>query len=54
MPQLDPAPWFFILVLSWSIFLIIIPPKVLAHIYPNEPTIKLEQTKTKIWNWPWH
>nr|YP_009516312.1 ATP synthase F0 subunit 8 [Hyporhamphus quoyi]AYD91080.1 ATP synthase F0 subunit 8 [Hyporhamphus quoyi] len=38
MPQLNPAPWFAILVFSWLIFLTVIPPKVLAHSFPNEPT----------------
>nr|YP_010956319.1 ATP synthase F0 subunit 8 [Astronesthes nigroides]WMY89412.1 ATP synthase F0 subunit 8 [Astronesthes nigroides] len=54
MPQLNPAPWFAILVFSWLIFLTVIPPKVLAHTFPNEPTIDTEQTKTESWNWPWH
>nr|WNH18985.1 ATP synthase F0 subunit 8 [Hemiramphus balao] len=54
MPQLNPAPWFTILILSWLIFLTIIPPKVLAHSFPNEPTpqsAKLPETKS--WTWPW-
>nr|WNH22886.1 ATP synthase F0 subunit 8 [Dactyloscopus tridigitatus] len=55
MPQLNPAPWFAILAFSWLIFLTIIPPKVLAHQYPNEPTLTTsEKTKTEAWTWPWH
>nr|WNH23899.1 ATP synthase F0 subunit 8 [Paraclinus fasciatus]WNH24014.1 ATP synthase F0 subunit 8 [Paraclinus nigripinnis] len=55
MPQLNPAPWFAILVFSWLVFLTIIPPKVLAHLYPNEPAMTdSEKTKTTPWNWPWH
>nr|WNH21768.1 ATP synthase F0 subunit 8 [Gillellus greyae] len=55
MPQLNPAPWFAILVFSWLIFLTIIPPKVLAHQFPNEPaSMASEKPKTEAWNWPWH
>nr|WNH37643.1 ATP synthase F0 subunit 8 [Lophotus capellei]BBG74543.1 ATPase subunits 8 [Lophotus capellei] len=54
MPQLNPAPWFLILVFTWIVFLTILPPKIIAHTTPNEPTIKnAEETKTTPWNWPW-
>nr|AAQ03288.1 ATPase synthase subunit 8 [Eretmobrycon emperador]AAQ03290.1 ATPase synthase subunit 8 [Eretmobrycon emperador]AAQ03294.1 ATPase synthase subunit 8 [Eretmobrycon emperador]AAQ03296.1 ATPase synthase subunit 8 [Eretmobrycon emperador]AAQ03298.1 ATPase synthase subunit 8 [Eretmobrycon emperador] len=55
MPQLNPAPWFTILVFSWLIFLVFIPPKILKHTFNNEPTtISSEMPKTNPWNWPWH
>nr|ADE45032.1 ATP synthase F0 subunit 8 [Cichla monoculus]AFN02928.1 ATP synthase subunit 8 [Cichla monoculus] len=55
MPQLNPSPWFAILIFSWLIFLTIIPPKVLAHSFPNEPAPQNTKTlKTEPWNWPWH
>nr|YP_009262839.1 ATP synthase F0 subunit 8 [Channa micropeltes]ANI87518.1 ATP synthase F0 subunit 8 [Channa micropeltes] len=55
MPQLNPAPWFAILVFSWLIFLTVIPQKVLAYTFPNEPTPQSTEThKTEPWNWPWH
>nr|YP_010183926.1 ATP synthase F0 subunit 8 [Ostorhinchus fasciatus]YP_010389687.1 ATP synthase F0 subunit 8 [Ostorhinchus pleuron]QVG62690.1 ATP synthase F0 subunit 8 [Ostorhinchus fasciatus]UPT34461.1 ATP synthase F0 subunit 8 [Ostorhinchus pleuron] len=55
MPQLNPAPWLMILVFSWLIFITIIPPKVIAHHFPNEPTSQATQMpKTNPWNWPWH
>nr|YP_006303557.1 ATP synthase F0 subunit 8 [Opistognathus jacksoniensis]AEK53149.1 ATP synthase F0 subunit 8 [Opistognathus jacksoniensis]QUJ18226.1 ATP synthase protein 8 [Opistognathus aurifrons] len=55
MPQLNPAPWFAILVFSWLIFLTVIPPKVLSHLFPNEPSPQnTEKPKTEPWNWPWH
>nr|WNH18517.1 ATP synthase F0 subunit 8 [Xanthichthys caeruleolineatus] len=55
MPQLNPAPWFAILVFSWLVFLIILPPKVMAHIFPNESSPQnTEKPKTESWNWPWH
>nr|WHU29523.1 ATP synthase F0 subunit 8 [Elassoma zonatum] len=55
MPQLNPAPWLMILIFSWFVFLTLIPPKVLAHTYPNEPFPRDTKTfETKPWNWPWH
>nr|YP_010944702.1 ATP synthase F0 subunit 8 [Fowleria isostigma]WMC20786.1 ATP synthase F0 subunit 8 [Fowleria isostigma] len=55
MPQLNPAPWFMILVFSWLVFLTVIPPKILAHTFPNEPTSQaVQKPKTDPWNWPWH
>nr|YP_009311285.1 ATP synthase F0 subunit 8 [Oxynoemacheilus angorae]BAV70032.1 ATPase subunit 8 [Oxynoemacheilus angorae] len=54
MPQLNPAPWFAILVFSWLVFLVILPTKVMNHIVPNEPTIlDSEKHKTESWDWPW-
>nr|YP_009348635.1 ATPase subunit 8 [Dionda episcopa]BAW88032.1 ATPase subunit 8 [Dionda episcopa] len=54
MPQLNPNPWFAILVFSWLIFLTIIPTKVLGHLTPNEPTtMDEEKHKTDSWSWPW-
>nr|AAP41229.1 ATPase subunit 8 [Strongylura marina] len=55
MPQLNPTPWFAILLLTWLVFLIIIPPKIMTHIFPNDPnTQSMENTKTETWTWPWH
>nr|YP_003331111.1 ATP synthase F0 subunit 8 [Talismania bifurcata]BAI50316.1 ATPase subunits 8 [Talismania bifurcata] len=55
MPQLNPAPWFAILMFSWFVFLTVIPPKILAHTFANEPaTLSTEKTKPEPWNWPWH
>nr|YP_010360235.1 ATP synthase F0 subunit 8 [Opsarius caudiocellatus]UNQ32319.1 ATP synthase F0 subunit 8 [Opsarius caudiocellatus] len=54
MPQLNPDPWFFTLVLSWVVFLTIIPTKVLAYIQPNEPALMdADSHKFGSWNWPW-
>nr|ABV68592.1 ATP synthase 8 [Cobitis sp. MP-2007b] len=54
MPQLNPAPWFMILLFSWLVFLIIIPTKVLNHVFPNEPTpLSMEERKAQPWDWPW-
>nr|WCJ44867.1 ATP synthase F0 subunit 8 [Acanthurus coeruleus] len=55
MPQLNPAPWFAILVFSWLVFLTVLPPKVLAHSTPNEPVAQnTEKLKTEPWTWSWH
>nr|CBX53548.1 ATPase subunit 8 [Lucifuga subterranea] len=55
MPQLNPSPWLAILVFSWLIFTAVIPPKILAHSSPNEPTSQgMKKPKTEPWNWPWH
>nr|BAW19694.1 ATPase 8 [Chaenogobius annularis] len=54
MPQLDPSPWFAILVFSWLVFLVIVVPKTLKHNFPNEPSIQNTQApETKSWSWPW-
>nr|YP_007475245.1 ATP synthase F0 subunit 8 [Oxyurichthys formosanus]AGC93479.1 ATP synthase F0 subunit 8 [Oxyurichthys formosanus] len=54
MPQLNPAPWFAILVFSWLVFLTIVVPKVLSHTIPNEPVPQDSDTlETTAWPWPW-
>nr|BBM35074.1 ATPase subunit 8 [Paraliparis sp. NSMT P92399] len=54
MPQLNPTPWFAVLIFSWLIFLIILPPKVIAHTFPNEPTLQnAKKPQTNSWIWPW-
>nr|ABO38950.1 ATPase subunit 8 [Sciades proops]ABO38952.1 ATPase subunit 8 [Sciades proops]ABO38954.1 ATPase subunit 8 [Sciades proops] len=55
MPQLNPAPWFAILVFSWLIFLTVIPPKILSRTFTNDiTTLNTENLKSDTWNWPWH
>nr|YP_005089213.1 ATPase subunits 8 [Tenualosa thibaudeaui]BAL43860.1 ATPase subunits 8 [Tenualosa thibaudeaui] len=55
MPQLNPAPWFAILVFSWFIFLTMVPQKVLTIVFNNEPTPgAAEKAKPGPWSWPWH
>nr|YP_009246581.1 ATP synthase F0 subunit 8 [Nemipterus bathybius]AMT85278.1 ATP synthase subunit 8 [Nemipterus bathybius]BAQ20907.1 ATPase subunit 8 [Nemipterus bathybius] len=54
MPQLNPAPWFAILVFSWTVFLAILPPKVMAHSFPNEPAPQnTQKSQANSWSWPW-
>nr|YP_009566657.1 ATP synthase F0 subunit 8 [Halichoeres nigrescens]YP_009861691.1 ATP synthase F0 subunit 8 [Thalassoma lunare]QBB10831.1 ATP synthase F0 subunit 8 [Halichoeres nigrescens]QKD75029.1 ATP synthase F0 subunit 8 [Thalassoma lunare] len=55
MPQLNPSPWLAIFLFSWLVFLTVIPPKVLAYTFMNEPTSQsMEAPRTTSWAWPWH
>nr|YP_009631788.1 ATP synthase F0 subunit 8 [Numenius tenuirostris]QCB20159.1 ATP synthase F0 subunit 8 [Numenius tenuirostris] len=54
MPQLNPNPWFFIMLMSWVTFSLIIQPKLLALTPTNSPSNKTSMTtKTTPWIWPW-
>nr|YP_009519835.1 ATP synthase F0 subunit 8 [Picumnus innominatus]ARB52435.1 ATP synthase F0 subunit 8 [Picumnus innominatus] len=54
MPQLNPHPWFFIMILSWLPLTQIIQPKLLSFTHTNLPSNKaLTPTKTTPWTWPW-
>nr|ANH55810.1 ATP synthase F0 subunit 8 [Grandisonia alternans]ANH55847.1 ATP synthase F0 subunit 8 [Grandisonia alternans] len=53
MPQLNPNPWFLIMILSWAILMIITLPKTIKH-KPTNPISQLTLEKqTTTWNWPW-
>nr|YP_009311636.1 ATP synthase F0 subunit 8 [Opsaridium ubangiense]BAV70591.1 ATPase subunit 8 [Opsaridium ubangiense] len=54
MPQLNPDPWFFTLMASWTVFLTIVSTKVLTYVKPNEPApTSTQDYKFGSWNWPW-
>nr|WNH22353.1 ATP synthase F0 subunit 8 [Heteropriacanthus cruentatus] len=54
MPQLNPEPWMAILVYSWLVLMVMMPPKVLAHIFPNEPApLSVKASYAQSWTWPW-
>nr|YP_009318406.1 ATP synthase F0 subunit 8 [Goura cristata]CEF52458.1 ATP synthase F0 subunit 8 [Goura cristata minor]ABQ65553.1 ATP synthase F0 subunit 8 [Goura cristata]APA16991.1 ATP synthase F0 subunit 8 [Goura cristata]ATZ68974.1 ATP synthase subunit 8 [Goura cristata]ATZ68987.1 ATP synthase subunit 8 [Goura cristata] len=54
MPQLNPNPWFFIMLLTWLTFSLIIQPKLLTFTSTNPPSNKTPTTtKTTPWIWPW-
>nr|YP_009034287.1 ATP synthase F0 subunit 8 [Amolops mantzorum]AHZ87101.1 ATP synthase F0 subunit 8 [Amolops mantzorum] len=53
MPQLNPSPWFFYLLLTWLILLFLTPNKILGHINLNEPNPKSTKTNNFTWTWPW-
>nr|ABY26849.1 ATP synthase subunit 8 [Nyctibius grandis] len=54
MPQLNPSPWFPMMLTSWLIFSLMIQPKLLTFTPTNVPTSTTPMT-TKItsWTWPW-
>nr|ABQ65547.1 ATP synthase F0 subunit 8 [Ocyphaps lophotes] len=54
MPQLNPNPWFLIMLLSWLTFSLIIQPKLLSLTTTNPTSNKAPMlTKTTPWSWPW-
>nr|YP_009164643.1 ATP synthase F0 subunit 8 [Coracopsis vasa]AJG35614.1 ATP synthase F0 subunit 8 [Coracopsis vasa] len=54
MPQLNPSPWFSIMIMSWLTFSLIIQPKMLSFIATNLPINKTPTpTKNNLWAWPW-
>nr|AAF62813.1 ATPase subunit 8 [Mimus gilvus]AAF62816.1 ATPase subunit 8 [Mimus gilvus] len=54
MPQLNPNPWFFIMITTWLTFSLIIQPKLLSFITANPPRGEApEAPKTTPWAWPW-
>nr|YP_010730386.1 ATP synthase F0 subunit 8 [Pica hudsonia]YP_010730399.1 ATP synthase F0 subunit 8 [Pica nuttalli]QNQ64904.1 ATP synthase F0 subunit 8 [Pica pica camtschatica]QNQ64917.1 ATP synthase F0 subunit 8 [Pica pica fennorum]WEG23344.1 ATP synthase F0 subunit 8 [Pica hudsonia]WEG23357.1 ATP synthase F0 subunit 8 [Pica hudsonia]WEG23370.1 ATP synthase F0 subunit 8 [Pica hudsonia] len=54
MPQLNPNPWFFIMLTSWITYSMIIQPKLLSFISPNPPSNLIQENPTTTpWTWPW-
>nr|YP_007183115.1 ATP synthase F0 subunit 8 [Neophema chrysogaster]AFN22134.1 ATP synthase F0 subunit 8 [Neophema chrysogaster] len=54
MPQLNPNPWFSIMIMTWLTFSLIIQPKTLSFTPTNTPTNKTPSiTKNHPWVWPW-
>nr|USH58233.1 ATP synthase F0 subunit 8 [Atrichornis rufescens]USH58246.1 ATP synthase F0 subunit 8 [Atrichornis rufescens] len=54
MPQLNPNPWFFTMLISWATYSLLIQPKLLSFISPNPPASKKPTTSTTTpWTWPW-
>ncbi|YP_009107840.1 ATP synthase F0 subunit 8 (mitochondrion) [Passer domesticus] len=54
MPQLNPNPWFFIMLSSWLTFSLIIQPKLLSFVSMNPPSHKSTTIpNTTPWAWPW-
>nr|YP_044743.1 ATP synthase F0 subunit 8 [Sceloporus occidentalis]BAD24728.1 ATPase subunit 8 [Sceloporus occidentalis] len=55
MPQLNPSPWFLIMLLVWAALMIIFLNKTLMMLSPNTPTETASETKHMTsWTWPWH
>nr|WIL10174.1 ATP synthase F0 subunit 8 [Oreolalax rhodostigmatus] len=54
MPQLNPSPWFFILVTSWLIFLFIFAYKIKGICPLQKPHAALiMMSVTHRWSWLW-
>nr|QNS38406.1 ATP synthase F0 subunit 8 [Mionectes macconnelli] len=54
MPQLNPTPWFLIMLATWLTFSFILQPKILLFSSPNSlSNTPLATTKPTPWNWPW-
>nr|QXU59934.1 ATP synthase F0 subunit 8 [Centrocercus urophasianus] len=54
MPQLNPNPWFTIMLLTWFTFSLLIQPKLLSFTSTSNPTNKTTAaTKPSPWVWPW-
>nr|AGE88803.1 ATP synthase subunit 8 [Amazilia cyanocephala]AHK23353.1 ATP synthase subunit 8 [Amazilia cyanocephala] len=54
MPQLNPNPWLFIMIMSWLTFSLIIQPKLLSFTPTNTPLENPStSTETTSWPWPW-
>nr|YP_514595.1 ATP synthase F0 subunit 8 [Menura novaehollandiae]USH58142.1 ATP synthase F0 subunit 8 [Menura alberti]AAS17738.1 ATP synthase subunit 8 [Menura novaehollandiae]QOD95631.1 ATP synthase F0 subunit 8 [Menura novaehollandiae]USH58155.1 ATP synthase F0 subunit 8 [Menura novaehollandiae]USH58194.1 ATP synthase F0 subunit 8 [Menura alberti] len=54
MPQLNPNPWLFTMLITWATYSLLIQPKLLSFTSTNPPTNKLYQaTDTTPWTWPW-
>nr|AAD56453.1 ATPase 8 [Turnix varia] len=54
MPQLNPNPWFLIMLASWLTFSLIIQPKLLTFTPTNPYSNKTTYiSKPTPWTWPW-
>nr|AGZ19020.1 ATP synthase F0 subunit 8 [Idiocranium cf. russeli BMNH 2008.409] len=53
MPQLNPKPWFFIMLVSWIIILMLLLLKMTKHKSLNILTQKFNHKESNSWNWPW-
>nr|YP_010691201.1 ATP synthase F0 subunit 8 [Stercorarius skua]WBU93302.1 ATP synthase F0 subunit 8 [Stercorarius pomarinus]ABD58887.1 ATP synthase F0 subunit 8 [Stercorarius skua]WBU93328.1 ATP synthase F0 subunit 8 [Stercorarius skua]WBU93406.1 ATP synthase F0 subunit 8 [Stercorarius skua]WBU93419.1 ATP synthase F0 subunit 8 [Stercorarius pomarinus] len=56
MPQLNPNPWFLIMLAAWLIFTLTIQPKLLSFTSTNLPSNSNKTpmtTKITPWTWPW-
>nr|AZZ71603.1 ATP synthase F0 subunit 8 [Holbrookia lacerata]AZZ71668.1 ATP synthase F0 subunit 8 [Holbrookia lacerata] len=55
MPQLNPSPWFFILLMTWLMLMVAYMNKTLSLFYPNPPTNHQSKEKHLTpWTWPWY
>nr|YP_010937969.1 ATP synthase F0 subunit 8 [Pegasus sinensis]WKY95824.1 ATP synthase F0 subunit 8 [Pegasus sinensis] len=50
MPQLNPSPWFLIMLFSWLVLLTLVFPKIMQHESTNEPA---HQSAKALMTTPW-
>nr|YP_004327606.1 ATP synthase F0 subunit 8 [Odorrana ishikawae]BAJ10917.1 ATPase subunit 8 [Odorrana ishikawae] len=54
MPQLDPVPWFCYLLITWLIFMLLAPNKIMAYVSLNKlNTKKAKMISPQTWTWTW-
>ncbi|YP_009340710.1 ATP synthase F0 subunit 8 (mitochondrion) [Eublepharis macularius] len=54
MPQLNPTPWFMIMMFSW-VYLTIITSPLLQTELPNTITNNMKTNSSyTYWHWPWY
>nr|ALN11493.1 ATP synthase F0 subunit 8 [Pristimantis fenestratus] len=53
MPQLNPSPWFYIMLSTWILLILITPIKITQLRYLNHPLPKTTLYINKPWLWPW-
>nr|ABY73814.1 ATPase 8 [Urosaurus nigricaudus] len=55
MPQLNPSPWFLIMILIWTALMMLFLNKALTMLYPNSPMETDSKSKPpSSWTWPWY
>nr|AAT08598.1 ATP synthase F0 subunit 8 [Bipes biporus] len=53
MPQLNPAPWFALLLLTWSTLLLLMM-KITHNTKQTDPTATTHTNRHTTWPWPWY
>nr|ACD81900.1 ATP synthase F0 subunit 8 [Ophisaurus attenuatus] len=54
MPQLNPSPWLFILVLSWLTLMMLFLTKTQnAHFHSTPAHYQMNKQEACTWLWPW-
>nr|YP_009388928.1 ATP synthase F0 subunit 8 [Cyrtopodion scabrum]BAX77914.1 ATPase subunit8 [Cyrtopodion scabrum] len=53
MPQLNPEPWFMVLMSSWTIMLLMLMPLIIKASPLNPPARNTSTYNQSPWNWTW-
>nr|YP_086910.1 ATP synthase F0 subunit 8 [Bipes biporus]AAT08585.1 ATP synthase F0 subunit 8 [Bipes biporus] len=53
MPQLNPAPWFPLLLLTWGTLLLLMM-KTTHNTKQTDPTVATHTNHHTTWPWPWY